>query len=153
MLKYVSFDIVFREIPDEITLAINISGCPNRCGGCHSPWLWEDVGEILDDNALAELLKRYGQAITCVCFMGGDASPNEIAHLAEFVKDKSDRLKTGWYSGRDFLPKGFFIEIFDFIKLGRYAKELGGLDSIDTNQRLYRIENHKMVDVTTWFRA
>ena len=28
MLKYANFDIVFQEVPDEVTLAINISNCP-----------------------------------------------------------------------------------------------------------------------------
>ena len=28
MLKYVNHDIVFQEFPDEVTLAINLSGCP-----------------------------------------------------------------------------------------------------------------------------
>ena len=38
------FDVVFQEIPGEVTLALNLSGCPNRCAGCHSPHLWEEVG-------------------------------------------------------------------------------------------------------------
>ncbi len=48
MLKYVDTAIVFSEIPGEITLAINISGCPNHCQGCHSKYLWKDYGEILN---------------------------------------------------------------------------------------------------------
>ena len=38
MLKYANFDIVFQEVPDEVTLAINISNCPNQCVGCHSKY-------------------------------------------------------------------------------------------------------------------
>ena len=37
MLKYAGYDIVFQEIPDEVTLAISLTNCPNRCPGCHSP--------------------------------------------------------------------------------------------------------------------
>ena len=29
MVRYHNFDIVFAEIPDETTLAINITNCPN----------------------------------------------------------------------------------------------------------------------------
>ena len=35
MLRYTDYDIVFREIPDETTLAVNLAGCPNRCPGCN----------------------------------------------------------------------------------------------------------------------
>ena len=37
MIKHVPEDItvVFSEIPDEITLAFNISNCLNNCIGCH----------------------------------------------------------------------------------------------------------------------
>ena len=45
MLKYAGYDIVFQEIPDEVTLALNLSGCPNGCPGCHSPHLQRDEGE------------------------------------------------------------------------------------------------------------
>ncbi|SHF88735.1 hypothetical protein SAMN05444364_11530 [Prevotella scopos JCM 17725] len=40
MLRYINTDIVFQEFPDEVTLAINISGCPCRCPACHSQFLW-----------------------------------------------------------------------------------------------------------------
>ena len=59
MLKCCSYDVVCQEIPDEITLAVNISGCPNRCPGCHSPWLWEDEGEALTEELLSALMDRY----------------------------------------------------------------------------------------------
>lgn len=45
MLKYVDARVVFQEIPDEITLAINISNCPCHCKGCHSQYLAEDIGK------------------------------------------------------------------------------------------------------------
>ena len=50
MLKYVDTKIVFREVPDEITLCINISNCPCHCKGCHSPYLAEDIGTVLDES-------------------------------------------------------------------------------------------------------
>ena len=51
-MKYVDTLVSFSEIPDEITLCINISQCPNNCKGCHSPWLREDVGEDLNIESL-----------------------------------------------------------------------------------------------------
>ena len=69
MLKYVGYDIVFQEIPDQVTLAINLSLCPNHCVGCHSPYLRNDVGNVLDEKALDEMLAQYVGEVTCVSFM------------------------------------------------------------------------------------
>ena len=68
MVKYHNFDVVFAEIPDEVTLAINLTNCPNRCPGCHSPHLRADGGEPLDDGGLLALLGKYARSVTCVCF-------------------------------------------------------------------------------------
>ena len=72
MLKYTNTGIVFQEIPDEVTLAINISNCPCHCPGCHSQYLWEDIGLPLDTTALDDFIDEYGRDITCIAFMGGD---------------------------------------------------------------------------------
>jgi anaerobic ribonucleoside-triphosphate reductase activating protein len=153
MLRFVNYDIVFQEVPDEVTLAINLSNCPNRCRGCHSPYLQENLGERLDETALADLLKRYGRTITCICFMGGDAAPQEIDRLAAFVRTATPRrLKTAWYSGRRTVPPDLCRRHFDYIKLGPYKQECGGLDAEGTNQRFYRIEEDKMIDISSRFR-
>ncbi len=152
MLKFVNYSVVFREVPNEVTLAINISGCPNKCKGCHSPHLMEDVGAVLDNEMLYSLLCRYNNAITCVCFMGGDAEPEKVEQLAFFVRRATNgRIKTAWYSGKSQLPRGFIIESFNYIKLGPYIEKLGGLDSPFTNQRFYKIEEGRMVDKTCLF--
>ena len=56
-LKYVNTEVVFQEVPDEISLAINISGCPIHCPDCHSKFLWENVGTILDIKSLYQEIK------------------------------------------------------------------------------------------------
>lgn len=141
MLKFFNFDIVCQEIPDEMTLAVNITSCPIHCPGCHSKWLWEDVGDVLDRNAIDVLIGRYGSSITCFCFMGGDNEPASVGELAGYLKQKYPHLATGWYSGRSELPENFPIENMDYLKLGPYIEEAGGLKSPSTNQRLYRIKD------------
>lgn len=136
MTKYVNCDVVFQEIPDEVTLAIFISNCPNRCEGCHTPQLTEDIGEELTMEVLTRLLRRYGSTVTCICFMGGDADHRNIERLASFIKNTT-KLKTAWYSGRDMFPLSLWY--FDYVKLGPYIEKLGGLTNPTTNQRLYRI--------------
>lgn len=139
MLKVYNYDIVCQEIPDEITLALNISNCPNHCPGCHSPWLWRDEGEPLTQERLASLVEPYQEAVTCLCIMGGDREPQEVARLLQVTRKLWPHLKTAWYSGREQLPAGFDITSFDYIKLGAYIAERGGLTSATTNQKLYKV--------------
>ncbi len=148
MLKFVSYDILFQEVPDEVSLALSISGCPNRCPGCHSVHLMEDMGAELSRENLRSLVERYRGSVTCVCFMGGDAEREEIEMLAEFVHSEFG-LKSAWYSGREVLPHS--LDSFDYIKLGDYREELGGLNSRTTNQRMYRVSHGEMEDITDRF--
>ena len=133
MLKYKNAVVTFAEVPEEVTLCINITGCPVHCEGCHSPELWEDTGHTLDGRAIDTLISN-NQGISCVCFMGGDSEPEIIPLLAEVVKKKG--LKVGWYSGQEHFPNVDLSSI-DFLKVGPYIKEKGGLDNPNTNQRLY----------------
>ena len=149
MLRLASYDIVFQEVPGEVSLALTLSGCPNRCKGCHSPELWQSVGKDLSETLLDRLIQQYGSAITCICFMGGDAFPQQVERLAAFVRTK--QLKTCWYSGKPVLPSPCFLDTFDFVKLGPYVEQLGGLNKASTNQRFYRIENKQMLDITQQF--
>lgn len=153
MLKYANFDIVFQEVPDEVTLAINISNCPNQCVGCHSQYLWKDVGYVLDKESLDDLVEKYQSGITCVCFMGGDAEPYDVANLAMHIKNKYKDMKTAWYSGKNELPDAFHAETFDYIKTGRYEAALGALDSRTTNQRMIkRLADGRVKDITSRFQ-
>ena len=152
MLRFINYNIVFQEVPGEVSLAINLSNCPNNCSECHSPYLQEDTGEILDNDVLTKLLEKYGNAITCVCFMGGDASPQEVEQCSIFLRNKTNgRLKVGWYSGKDKFPEECSLQNFDYIKLGAYVKHLGGLHSKTTNQQFFRIDNGRMINMTEMF--
>jgi anaerobic ribonucleoside-triphosphate reductase activating protein len=150
MLKYVDTKVVFAEIPDEITLAINISGCPCNCKGCHSSYLAEDIGEPLDLQHLTNLIDS-NKGITCVGLMGGDANPSEVDDIAQDIKEYYPELKVGWYSGRQELSKDIELGNFDYIKLGPYIEEFGPLNSKTTNQRFYKVNGKELVDITNRF--
>ena len=139
MLKYVDSKVVFAEIPDEITLAINISNCPCHCINCHSSYLAEDIGETLDLQHLTDHIDS-NKGITCVCIMGGDANPSEVDDIAQDIKEYYPELKVGWYSGRQELSKDINLENFDYIKLGPYMKNRGPINCKTTNQVLLEIE-------------
>ena len=136
MIKYLETLVAFAEIPDEITLCINITNCPCNCNGCHSSYLSKDIGEELNNDVLDKLISN-NSGISCIAFMGGDSSPKEINDLAKYVKDKYS-ISIAWYSGRQELSKDINLDNFDYIKLGPYIKELGPLTSKTTNQRLYQ---------------
>jgi anaerobic ribonucleoside-triphosphate reductase activating protein len=139
-LKYVNTGVVFQEIPDEVTLSINISNCPCHCLGCHSQYLWEDIGEPLNAMSLDVMLKDYGQDITCVAFMGGDATPEKVDSLAGWMRSAYPELKTAWYSGRAVLSDKIHLRNFDYIKLGPYIEAKGPLNKPTTNQILYMVD-------------
>lgn len=136
MLKYVNTQVTFSEVPDEISLCINISNCPCHCKGCHSSYLAEDIGAVLDKESL-DLLIKGNKGITCVTFMGGDSDPNGISTLAEYVKKFYPELKVAWYSGRETVF--ISLDCMDYVKLGPYKEECGPLDKDTTNQVFYKV--------------
>ena len=151
MLKYVNTMVTFSEVPGEISLCIEISNCPCHCKGCHSSYLAEDIGNVLNLQALTSLIDS-NNGITCVCIMGGDANSSKVDDIAQDIKEYYPKLKVAWYSGKQELSKDINLEFFDFIKLGPYIEELGPLNSKTTNQRFYKIENNKLIDITYKFQ-
>ena len=148
-MKYLDYAITFSEFPDEIALCINISNCPFHCPGCHSPELWEDIGNILDVKTLKSLI-NLNNGISCVGFMGG--YPEEVNAFAKVIK-RNYNLKVGWYWGGENIPKEIDNKYFDYIKIGPYIKELGGLDNPNTNQRMFKREyGRHYIEITYMFQ-
>ena len=160
MLKYVDTKVTFSEVPDEISLCINISNCPCHCKNCHSPYLAEDIGKpliyketynnktVINGSPLSKLIEA-NKGITCVCLMGGDSNPEYINILGRTIK--CHKLKSAWYSGRQELSKDINLEWFNYIKLGPYIEELGPLNSRTTNQRFYKVSDRELIDITSKF--
>ena len=149
MLKYVDAKVVFAEVPDEVTLAINISNCPCQCKGCHSSYLAQDIGTELTFNEVRKLIKK-NSGISCIAFMGGDSEPKRIDALASFVTNHY-QLKVAWYSGRQELSKEIDLQNFDAIRLGSYKEEFGPLNSRTTNQRFYKVSDGELINITSKF--
>ena len=150
-LKYLGYSIVFQEAPNEVSLAINISGCPHKCEGCHSQYLWEYKGEYLL-NDIEKLLSLYDGMITCVCFMGGDQNPHDLINCFKKVKEKG--LKICIYSGAEelsILVDKDIAQHCDYVKTGRYNHLLGGLDNPSTNQRFYQKKDGIFEEITEKF--
>lgn len=148
-LKYTHYVVTFQEVPDEISLVFNVSGCPHHCEGCHSQYLSEYIGDYISDD-IDLVLKKYDKLISCVCFMGGDQNVDELHSL--LAKVKKYGLKTCLYSGESDINKvNSLFDVLDYLKIGPYIKELGGLDSSKTNQRFYIVSNNNLTDITYRF--
>ena len=148
-LKYLGYSVVFQEVPNETSLAINISGCPHKCEGCHSQYLWEYRGNNLIED-IESIIDRYENFVTCVCLMGGDQNLDELLELIRLIKIKG--LKTCIYSGLDEITDFTrFIPYLDYLKIGHYQEESGGLDEMNTNQIFYQITDGGIKDITSAF--
>ena len=131
-MKIYKYDIVFQEVPNEISLAFYVCGCPLRCKGCHSTELWsERNGTSLSINFYQELLNRYQDKATCILFLGGEWHPDTLQLYLQIAKGQS--FKTALYTGLDDITQNIRAQL-DYLKLGPWIAELGGLSSPTTNQ-------------------
>lgn len=150
MIKYTETMVVFREFPDEVSLAINLSLCPNKCKNCHSKHLWNDIGTELTESELDNILKR-NKSITCIGFMGGDNDIDRLYELMSYVKENYP-LKIGWYTGKNNIDERILnSKLCDYIKYGRYEPLYGSIDCKNTNQKMIKKENNIYKDVTKLF--
>ena len=150
MLKYLGGTIVASEVPDELSLAIVISGCTHQCPDCHSKYSWKDTGQPLLEH-LPIILKQYKQYITCVCLMGGDQDQSELREICQQVH--AEGLKTCLYTGLDEMSQinKRLLDELDYIKLGRFDKKAGPLNSPTTNQRMYMKDISPFEETEDWF--
>ena len=147
MLKYIPSltDIVIEEIPDRVTLAVEITNCRGNCPGCHSPFLREDIGEELTGAAIDSMMAdNFG--VNCFLFLGEGSDREALFALADHVRKCFPGVETALYTGRESVSPEYDAH-FDFIKVGPYIEALGPLDSRTTNPRLY----HHGKDITPVF--
>ncbi|MBQ6821098.1 MAG: anaerobic ribonucleoside-triphosphate reductase activating protein [Bacteroidales bacterium] len=137
MLKYIPqlTDTVIEEIPDRVTLAVEISNCRGNCPGCHSPFLRNDIGEELTAAAVDKMIEdNFG--ITCFLFLGEGNDTPALFAVAKHIRAAHPGLEIAVYSGRESVEDEFF-SLFDYVKTGPYIEARGPLNKRSTNQRLY----------------
>ena len=142
-LLFTSRQIVFRELPEEVSLAYLISGCELKCPGCHSSDSWDSSrGEVLDRNSLGADLQRFRPWISCVLFMGGEWNLERLCELLVLVHQAE--LKTALYTGQISVPTDLECHL-DYLKTGPYIAKLGGLEWPNTNQKLIRLPSREQI--------
>ncbi len=147
MIKYIPelTDIVLEEIPDRVSLAVEITNCQGNCPGCHSPFLKRDMGEELTPEAIDEMISsNFG--VDCFLFLGEGADPDALREAALHVKTSHPGIELALYSGRENV-EDWISGLFDYVKVGPYRAECGPLNERSTNQRLY----HHGEDITSRF--
>ena len=152
MLNYTEVALSHREVPGEVSICIYISGCLNRCAGCHYPELQKiDYGDPLSIY-YSDIIDLYLRQATCVCFLGEGSCKvedvNELQRYAAYARIKG--LKTCLYSGRD-VDIEPWMHCFDYVKVGSYQPLLGSLDHPSTNQRMFHKEAGAFKDITSAF--
>ncbi len=141
-MYYNDFQVVMQEVPGEISLCYSISGCPLRCNGCHSPFLWkEGNGSTLTMENFTHTLKRYSSLATCVLFMGGEWHSQELTQMLKIAKGQG--FKTCLYTGAESVESQIMAEL-TWIKTGKWDHSLGGLDEKKTNQRFIEVKTKKV---------
>ena len=147
MIKYVPelTDVVLEEIPDKVTLAVEISNCRGSCIGCHSPCLKQDIGVELTPDAVDRLIAD-NVGVNCFLLLGEGKDPEALLRIAEHLRVHHPDLERAVYSGRPEVEPEIYAA-FDYVKVGPYVAELGPLNERTTNQRLY----HHGEDITFRF--
>ena len=155
MIKYKNYMVVFEEIPDKVTLAVNITNCQNRCVGCHSPELRQNIGNELTTNEIDKMIKE-NDGINCFLFMGEGNDQETLIKLMEYIKRTYPLLDLALYSGRETVESELLCYL-DFIKVGPFIPEYGPLNKKTTNQKLFQISHelnridYFITDITSKF--
>ncbi len=146
--------VVIEEIPDKVTLAVDISNCQGNCVGCHSPFLKTDIGEELTEEKISSLVEaNFG--VNCFLFLGEGNDQDALVRLCRHIH--SIGLQAALYSGRNEVEDALF-EAFDYVKVGPYIEKFGPLNKRTTNQRLYKVSHspsgdkeYALEDITSRF--
>jgi len=144
--------IGFQEVPDEISAIWAFTGCTFKCKGCHSKEYWDaENGVPFNLEWFVEELDAYKDKVSCVCFFGGEW---DIVTLWLAVSEAQFAgYKVALYSAypdKECLPDDI-LGFLDYLKLGAYVEELGGLAEKTTNQRMYRKDGEEWTDITKAF--
>lgn len=135
MLHFTAEQIVWQEVPGEVSLAYTFSGCQLGCKGCHSADSWDPKqGEPLNPKHFRQRLLDYQGLISCVLFLGGEWAELELLQLLDITKGAG--LKRCLYTGLELAELSPAIRAeLTFVKTGRWQADRGGLQSVTTNQQ------------------
>lgn len=140
-----STGVTMMEIPDHLAFYIEFGNCKQKCKGCHSPHLWEDVENKTNmEDLLASARDAVSKGANAIVLMGGTTNGFSTAHLISLIDKLAEIAPVGLYSGNDDYELNLLIAMstrLTWIKTGSYRVDKGGLMSAKTNQKFLRKEN------------
>ncbi len=140
-LRFATEQVVWQEVPCEVSLAFTISGCPLRCKGCHSSAARNpSAGQLLTPEYFLARLTQYQGLISCVLFLGGEWLPAKLIMLLRIAREQ--QLKTCLYTGFEHVAPNL-LPYLTYLKTGPWVAELGGLNSPNTNQRFIDVHTQE----------
>ena len=143
-MNFATFDIVFQEVPGEITLSFTMTGCQLACKGCHSSYLWNPKnGNELTDAILVDTITRYAGLITTVLFLGGEWDEPRLIELLCLCEQHS--LHTALYTGLTDVSCALRQHL-TYLKVGPWIADLGGLNSPITNQTMIDLRTNEVLN-------
>ncbi len=83
--------------------------------------------------------------------MGGDNDHASIVEFAKFIKGIKPSLNVAMYSGFQNIDNNL-VDVLDYYKVGPYKPQYGPLNNSNTNQRMYKIINGQLIDITYKFQ-
>ena len=141
-LYFYTKNVVFQEVPNEISLAFSIAGCKNNCKNCS--WKSFDISpKELTDDLYEELLEKYKGTVSCILFLGGEWNKDHL--INNLKKAHQFGYKTCLYTGQEDVTKDIKDNL-DFIKVGPYIEEKGGLNNPNTNQRFFDLKTNQLLN-------
>lgn len=75
--------------------------------------------------------------------MGGEWHPKELLNFLRLSREQG--LKTALYTGLEVIEEPLLSHL-DYLKTGPYQRELGGLDSPHSNQKLINVKTGEVLN-------
>ena len=145
-MKYLSTAVDFIDIPGEVCLAFNLTHCSNSCVNCHFPEMRKDIGIEVTAVEIRRLIGLFPKC-TCILFLGGDRNHGEILSFCEVIRKEFPSLKLAVFSRLREIDISL-LPFLNYYKIGYCENELGPTKKDERNQRLFKIENGWLFDIT-----
>lgn len=151
-MRISSINTSFIDYPNKTALIIFMSGCTIGCKGCQNPKLQDPNYGF--DITVEDIIVSYKSRKLCsgIVFSGGDPL-YQYEELLEYCKVLHESTSIAVYTGETFsnVPTELFKYV-DLLITEPYIMELGGLNSLNTNQKCWDIIDGVPVENKEYFK-